>query len=65
MGVGTRQYRSGLLSCRFTVFAGALPSLQQLRAAGAECNRRVNALPTLIVVILPDNGNDIYSAVKQ
>jgi eukaryotic translation initiation factor 2C len=38
---------------------------QQLRAAGAECLRLAKALPTLIVVILPDGGNDIYSAVKH
>ncbi|KAF8266859.1 argonaute-like protein [Lactarius quietus] len=37
---------------------------QQLRAAGAECQRRAKILPSLIVVVLPDGGNDIYSAVK-
>ncbi|KAH9965908.1 argonaute-like protein [Russula dissimulans] len=37
----------------------------QLRAAGTECQRRSGSLPTLIVVILPDGGNDIYSAVKH
>ncbi|KAI0005035.1 argonaute-like protein [Russula compacta] len=38
---------------------------QQLRAAGSECQRRSGSLPTLIVVILPDGGNDIYSAIKH
>ncbi|KAF8266852.1 argonaute-like protein [Lactarius quietus] len=38
---------------------------QQLRAAGAECQRRAKTLPSLIVVVLPDGGNDIYSAVKH
>jgi eukaryotic translation initiation factor 2C len=38
---------------------------QQLRVAGGECQRRVKNLPTLIVVVLPEGGNDIYSAVKH
>ncbi|KAI9448014.1 argonaute-like protein [Lactarius indigo] len=38
---------------------------QQLRAAGGECQRRTRNLPTLIVVVLPEGGNDIYSAVKH
>ncbi|KAI9467034.1 argonaute-like protein [Lactarius psammicola] len=38
---------------------------QQLRAAGDECIRRVGCLSTLIVVVLPEGGNDIYSAVKH
>jgi eukaryotic translation initiation factor 2C len=38
---------------------------QQLRSAGSECQRRSGSFPTLIVVILPDGGNDIYSAVKN
>ncbi|KAH9006800.1 argonaute-like protein [Lactarius hatsudake] len=38
---------------------------QQLRAAGGECQRRTRSLPTLIVVVLPEGGNDIYTAVKH
>jgi len=38
---------------------------EQLRFAGAECQRCSGSLPTLIVVILPFGGNDIYSAVKH
>lgn len=38
---------------------------QQLRAAGAECFQRTKQRPQLIVVVLPENGNDIYTAVKQ
>ncbi|KAI9448013.1 argonaute-like protein [Lactarius indigo] len=38
---------------------------QQLRAAGSECQRRTTSLPTLVVVVLPDGGNDIYGAVKH
>jgi eukaryotic translation initiation factor 2C len=38
---------------------------QQLRAAGGDCQRRVQNLPTLIVIVLPEGGNDIYSAVKH
>ncbi|KAH9045386.1 argonaute-like protein [Lactarius pseudohatsudake] len=38
---------------------------QQLRAAGGECQRRTKNLPTLIVVVLPEGGNDIYTAVKH
>ncbi|KAG5651697.1 hypothetical protein H0H81_007756 [Sphagnurus paluster] len=39
----------------------------QLRAAGGECARKNGGRggPTLIVVVLPDHGNDIYTAVKQ
>jgi eukaryotic translation initiation factor 2C len=38
---------------------------EQLRAAGNECFQKTKQRPTLIVVILPDNGNDIYTAVKH
>ncbi|KAH0839868.1 argonaute-like protein [Lanmaoa asiatica] len=38
---------------------------EQLRAAGNECFQKTKQRPTLIVVVLPDNGNDIYTAVKQ
>jgi eukaryotic translation initiation factor 2C len=34
-------------------------------AAGVECKQKKGAPPNLIVVILPDGGNDIYTAVKQ
>ncbi|KAF8889797.1 argonaute-like protein [Infundibulicybe gibba] len=37
----------------------------QLRNAGMECARAKGAPPTLIVVVLPDGGNDIYTAVKH
>lgn len=37
----------------------------QLRAAGAACAASMKAGPNLIVVILPEGGNDIYTAVKQ
>ncbi|KAI0248860.1 Piwi domain-containing protein [Lactifluus subvellereus] len=38
---------------------------RQLRAACEECQRFSKSLPTLIVVVLPDGGNDIYTAVKH
>ncbi|KAI9448012.1 Piwi-domain-containing protein [Lactarius indigo] len=38
---------------------------QQLRIASDECQRLTTSLPTLIVVVLPEGGNDIYSAVKH
>ena len=38
---------------------------EQLRNAGGELARRVGAGPDLIVVILPEGGNDIYTAVKH
>lgn len=38
---------------------------QQLRAACDECQEITKAPPTLIAVILPDGGTDIYTAVKQ
>ncbi|KAH7887674.1 argonaute-like protein [Phlebopus sp. FC_14] len=38
---------------------------QQLRAAGNECYQKTRQRPSLIVVVLPDNGNDIYTAVKH
>jgi len=37
----------------------------QLRAAGAACAAKMKAGPNLVVVILPEGGNDIYTAVKQ
>ncbi|KAI6012273.1 hypothetical protein EDC04DRAFT_2523558, partial [Pisolithus marmoratus] len=37
----------------------------QLCQAGNECFQRTQQRPTLIVVILPDNANDICTAVKQ
>ncbi|KAF8888340.1 argonaute-like protein [Infundibulicybe gibba] len=37
----------------------------QLRAIGGECARTKGAPPTLMVVVLPDGGNDIYTAVKH
>jgi eukaryotic translation initiation factor 2C len=40
-------------------------SPQQLRAACDECQEITKAPPTLIAVILPDGGTDIYTAVKQ
>ncbi|KIK94706.1 hypothetical protein PAXRUDRAFT_827744 [Paxillus rubicundulus Ve08.2h10] len=38
---------------------------EQLRAAGNEVFQKTKQPPTLIVVVLPDNGNDIYTAVKH
>ncbi|KIM90880.1 hypothetical protein PILCRDRAFT_811377 [Piloderma croceum F 1598] len=38
---------------------------EQLMAAGVECKQKKGAPPNLIVVILPDGGNDIYTAVKH
>ncbi|KAF7351067.1 Argonaute-like protein [Mycena sanguinolenta] len=37
----------------------------QLRAAGAECAQKMGKGPQLIVVILPEGGNDIYTSVKH
>ncbi|KAI0314809.1 Piwi domain-containing protein [Amylostereum chailletii] len=39
--------------------------IAQLRQAGSECNQKAGSPPSLIVVILPEGGNDIYSAVKH
>lgn len=38
---------------------------QQLRAAGQAVQAKSGGPPNLIVVILPEGGNDIYTAVKQ
>ncbi|KAJ8519388.1 hypothetical protein ONZ45_g3684 [Pleurotus djamor] len=38
---------------------------EQLRSAGAEVAQRFGSPPTLIVVVLPDGGSDIYTAVKH
>lgn len=38
---------------------------KQLHRAGAECAAKSKGGPNLIVVVLPDGGNDIYTAVKQ
>ncbi|KAF5388155.1 hypothetical protein D9615_000461 [Tricholomella constricta] len=37
----------------------------QLRSAGSEVNRKYGRPPNLLVVILPEGGNDIYTAVKH
>ncbi|CCM03176.1 uncharacterized protein FIBRA_05298 [Fibroporia radiculosa] len=37
----------------------------QLKAAGAECNQKSGGFPQLIVAILPENGADIYTAIKH
>ncbi|KAH9970612.1 hypothetical protein BGW80DRAFT_1446937 [Lactifluus volemus] len=37
----------------------------QLRAACNACQRQSGSAPTLIVVVLPEGGNDIYTAVKN
>jgi hypothetical protein len=42
-----------------------IPSLKQLMAVGVECKQKKGAPPNLIVVVLPEGGNDIYTAVKQ
>jgi len=38
---------------------------KQLLAAGAAAQQQTKVGPTIIVVILPDNGNEIYTAVKH
>ncbi|KAJ7665548.1 Piwi domain-containing protein [Mycena rosella] len=37
----------------------------QLREAGAACAKQMKASPNLMVVILPEGGNDIYTSVKH
>ncbi|KAF8162674.1 argonaute-like protein [Crassisporium funariophilum] len=37
----------------------------QLLAAGTECVAKMQGPPSLIVVVLPDGGGDIYTAVKH
>ncbi|KAJ6628687.1 argonaute-like protein [Mycena sp. CBHHK59/15] len=37
----------------------------QLKAAGAACAAKMKAGPNLMVVILPEGGNDIYTSVKH
>jgi eukaryotic translation initiation factor 2C len=39
--------------------------IQQLMSVGIECKQKKGMPPNLIVVILPEGGNDIYTAVKQ
>ena len=41
------------------------PFIQQLMSVGIECKQKKGTPPNLIVVILPEGGNDIYTAVKQ
>lgn len=38
---------------------------QQLRAIGGQCKTQLGAHPNLIIVVLPEGGNDIYTAIKQ
>lgn len=40
-------------------------SPQQLRKAGKACVDKKGSPPNLIVVVLPEGGNDIYTAVKK
>ncbi|KAJ7507898.1 argonaute-like protein [Mycena galericulata] len=37
----------------------------QLKAAGAACAQKMKAGPNLMVVVLPEGGNDIYTSVKH
>lgn len=37
----------------------------QLKAAGVKLYKETGSAPQLFVVILPEGGNDIYTAVKQ
>ncbi|KAF7433014.1 hypothetical protein PC9H_004959 [Pleurotus ostreatus] len=37
----------------------------QLKAAGGECVKKYKGPPNLIVVVLPDNNTEIYTAVKH
>ncbi|KDQ64588.1 hypothetical protein JAAARDRAFT_116696 [Jaapia argillacea MUCL 33604] len=37
----------------------------QLRAAGMACRQKTGHVPNLIVVVLPEGGTDIYTAVKH
>ena len=37
----------------------------QLRSVGSECIAKHQHPPNLYVIILPEGGNDIYTAVKQ
>ena len=39
--------------------------LQQLKKAGKACVDQKKSPPNLIVVVLPEGGNDIYTAVKK
>ncbi|KAK2460730.1 hypothetical protein APHAL10511_007200 [Amanita phalloides] len=38
---------------------------KQIMAAGSECAKAKGGPPNLVVVILPENGDDIYKAVKH
>ena len=39
--------------------------MKQLRGAGSEVAQKKGSPPDLVVVVLPEGGNDIYTAVKQ
>jgi len=39
--------------------------IQQLRAAGQKCFQQKGKPPSLVVVILPEGGDEIYTQVKQ
>lgn len=38
---------------------------QELRTTGLEAKTKFGRPPSLFVIVLPENGNDIYTAVKQ
>lgn len=51
---------------KFETFDVTLLSIpQQLKKAGKACVDQKGDPPTLIVVVLPEGGNDIYTAVKK
>ena len=43
----------------------SLAFMQEIQNAGMECKKQKKKLPTLVFVVLPPNGNDIYREVKQ
>jgi eukaryotic translation initiation factor 2C len=51
---------------RFVVYKNIQnPIAQQLREAGMAMQEQTKKLPSFILVILPEGGNDVYTAVKQ
>ncbi|KAF8963796.1 argonaute-like protein [Flammula alnicola] len=38
---------------------------QQMYSAGAECKETLGGTPSLVIVVVPEGGNDIYKAVKH
>ncbi|KAG7449147.1 argonaute-like protein, partial [Guyanagaster necrorhizus] len=61
-----REVGMGIKPPAVTIWQNGQGTVQsQLQSAGMKCKQAVNSFPSLIVVVLPEHGDDIYTAVKH